>query len=260
MKLGVCTSIDNLDTAARLGFDYIECSLAAVAQMPRDAFDALAARAGDFPIPVLKCNCFLPAEMKPVGPDVREAALREYLETALSRARRLGVELAVFGSGPARRVPEGWSFARAWEQLADFLRLAADTADDYGITVALEPLRRRECNLLNLVSEATLLCGLVNHPRIAALGDTFHMRSVHEPWDALAHAGETLAHVHISHTLPDLSGRVFCRADDGEDYAEIFRVLRGMGYRGDVSVEASCRDLEADGAAALACLGPLARA
>lgn len=257
MKLGVCTHYKNMDLAARLGFDYIEYSLAAIAQMPREEFDALAARAEGFPLPIKKCNCFLPGELKPVGPDVDAQALRDYLETALSRASKLGVELAVFGSGGARRVPEGFSFQQAWRQLADFMRLAAEYAARYGITIALEPLRRKECNILNLVSEATLLSALVDHPRVTVLGDTFHMRSSCEPYEALTHAGEKLTHIHISHTLPDLSGRVYCRADDGEDYAEIFRTLHAMGYRGDVSIEASCKDLETEGAAAVACLKPL---
>ena len=39
--------------------------------------------------------------------------------------------------------------------------------------------------------------------------------------------------------------------------AEIFQALKRMGYQGDVSLEAGCRDLEKDGAAAIACLRPL---
>ena len=96
----------------------------------------------------------------------------EYLERALSRAHALGIELAVFGSGGARGVPEGFSYAEAWRQIASFLRRAADYGRKYGIAIAIEPLRREECNILNYVSEAVLLSALLDLPEIGALGDT----------------------------------------------------------------------------------------
>ena len=172
-------------------------------------------------------------------------------------AHALGVETVVFGSGGARRVPEGFSHVTAWRQIADFLRLVGEYGEKYQINTALEPLRRKECNIINLVSEGTLLSALVNHPRVGVLGDTFHMLCGSEPWAALEYAGEKLLHVHISHPLPDLSGRDFPAPGDGCDYAEIFQALKRMGYQGDVSLEAGYKDLEKDGAAAIACLRPL---
>ena len=191
------------------------------------------------------------------GPEAKPEEQRAYLERAFSRAHALGVETVVFGSGGARRVPEGFSHVTAWRQIADFLRLVGEYGEKYQINTAIEPLRRKECNIINLVSEGTLLSALVNHPRVGVLGDTFHMLCGSEPWAALEYAGEKLLHVHISHPLPDLSGRDFPAPGDGCDYAEIFQALKRMGYQGDVSLEAGYKDLEKDGAAAIACLRPL---
>lgn len=257
MKLGLCTNFDNLELAAKVGFDYIECAFSTLANMPEEDYQKLLARKDTFPIPVSKANLFLPGDVKPLGPDACEKVQREYLDRAFRRAHAIGVKLVVFGSGGARRVPEGWSYARAWRQLADFLELVAEYALQYDVVVALEPLRSVECNLLNYVSEGTALCGIVNHPYITVLGDTFHMKSGAEPLDHLVRAGKKLSHIHISHSLPDLSGRIFPCVGDGEDYAAYIDVLKKMGYQGDISVEAGCTDLEKDGLAAVACIKPL---
>lgn len=257
MKLGVCTGPENIALAAHLGFDYVECSLSMLAGLSEEDYQALKARKDSFEIPLLKCNGFLPSDVKPTGAAVSAERLDEYLERSLSRAHGLGVELIVFGSGGARQVPDGFSHVEAWRQLADFLGRAAAWCEKYDVRIALEPLRRQECNILNYVSEGTLLAVMVNHPRIGVLGDTFHMLCGAEPWSALAQAGEKLLHVHISHELPDLQGRVYPYEGDGSDYAGAIGALRKMGYRGDVSIEAGTENLAVDGARAIACLRPL---
>lgn len=257
MKLGLCTNFENLDLAARMGFDFIECAFSKLADMPEEEYQQLLAKKDSFPIPVTRANLFLPGDVKPVGPDTCERVQREYLDRAFSRGHAMGIELVVFGSGGARSVPEGWSYARAWRQLCDFLEIVAEYAQKYQMKVALEPLRSSECNMLNYVSEATALSGIVNHPCITVLGDTFHMECGSEPWDHLTRAGEKLSHMHISHGLPDRSGRIFPAPDDGDDYSVVIGVLKEMNYSGDISVEASFTDLEKDGRAAVAAIKPL---
>ena len=126
MRLGVCTGFENIGLAARAGFDYLECSISALAAMSDAEFAALEAR--DFPIPVLKGNCMAPGSVKVCGPEASEAAWRAYLTRAFSRAHALGVQIAVFGSGAARGVPNGFAFDAAWTQILAFLRVAAEIA------------------------------------------------------------------------------------------------------------------------------------
>jgi len=253
MKLGLCTNFDNLEVAAKAGFEYVECAFNKLAAMPEEEYQALLAKKDSFLVPVTKANLFLPADIKPLGPDACEKVQREYLELAFSRGAAIGVKLVVFGSGGARNVPEGWSHARAWRQLTDFLELVAEYAEKYDIVVALEPLRSVECNILNYVSEGTALCGIVNHPYITVLGDTFHMYMGSEPWEHLARAGEKLSHIHICNPV----GRLYPAPDDGFDYEAVINVLKEMGYKGDISVEAACTDLEKDSLAAVAAIKPL---
>lgn len=251
MKIGVCTGFENIQLAAECGFDFVEINLSALAAMPDEQFEQLAQNVPSFAIPVLRSNCFLPGDVHITGPDYDMNQQREYLEKALSRAKRVGIEVAVLGSSGARRVPEGWTYHQAWQQMASFLRMAGDCAQKYGIRIALEPLRHQECNILNLVSQAVLLCAWVDHPCVGVLGDTFHMLHGGEDWEMFKRAGDRLWHVHISRPLPDMSGRIYPAENDGVDYASIFQALRDAGYDGTVSIEAGCVDFakEAPGAA-----------
>ena len=38
MRLGLCTGFDNLELAAKIGFDYIECAFSILAAMPDEDY------------------------------------------------------------------------------------------------------------------------------------------------------------------------------------------------------------------------------
>lgn len=254
MKLGVCTGISQWDMAAEAGFDYIECPLNGLAAMTEEEYRTVLESAGHRAIPLYACNCLLPATIKVTGPSTEEGEQRRYLDLAFSRARAMGASMLVFGSGGSRRVPEGYPFGEAWRQIASFLAIAGEYCDRYSLEVAIEPLRRQESNILNYVSEAVALAAFVNHPRIRVLGDTFHMICGGEPWEALSQAGPLLEHMHISHALPGLTGRDYPSPGDGGDYEALFQTLKGMGYQGNVSIEASTEDFLRDGRKAVEAL------
>ena len=56
-------------------------------------------------------------------------------------AKELGLKIIVFGSGGARKVPEGFSQDEAYKQLVEFAKRIAPEAKKRGIVVAVEPLR-----------------------------------------------------------------------------------------------------------------------
>ncbi len=254
MKLGVCTSLDNAGVLARLGYDYIETALSAVAAMPEEEFQN-ARRALDGS--GLRCeamNGMLPGDLPVVGEAADLARAESYLSVAFARAEQLGARVIVFGSGGSRRVPEGFSWAQAWRQLRDYLTLTDRLAGEHGLDIAIESLRREECNILNRVSEAVELVALLDLPHVGVLGDTYHMHCEGEPLTALADAGELLWHVHTA--CPE--GRVCPKHGDPADrqgeYKELFAVLNKMGYAGRVSIEAGFEHFDEDARVSLALL------
>lgn len=253
MKLGICTPIENAAQMAQIGFDYIEPPLRALAALTEPEMDEhcrMLDRAG---IACEAMNCMLPGELRVVGESVDSARLDAYLDLTFARARRLGAEVIVFGSGDARRVPEGFSFAAAWRQLAALLRTVDAHAARHGLRVALEPLCRTECNIVNSVAEAMALVSLTHPDCVGVLGDTYHMTLVGEPLDAFVHAGPQLLHVHMANPV----GRRFPLPGDGQDYAALFSALRRADYDGRVSIEAGTDDLAADARDAFSLLSAL---
>lgn len=238
IRLGACGNTDIIDLIADSGFDYMECGFAWLCGLSEERYARELARVKNARIKVEACNGMLPRELKVTGSEVSEAAIREYFDKAFPRAKAMGVEIVVFGSSFARNVPEGFPHDEAWRQLAHYLTIANEYCEKYDMRVVIEPLRRFETNIINLVGEAIALAALVNLPRIGVLGDTYHMVAASEPYTALSHAGKRLWHMHICNS----SNRQNPAIGDGGDYKEVFEALKAAGYDGRVSVEARWKD------------------
>lgn len=233
MKLGICTSLEGLADAAAAGFDFAEMTVSSLA-LDKGEADFAAIRQGlrSGPLPVEAFNCFLPGSLKVTGPAVDLEAVRRHMEAALRRAAEAGAAVMVFGSGGARTLPEGFPVDRGWSQLAEAARLAAGIADQYQVTVVMEPLLKRACNFFNRVEQGAAFVDRVGQPRLRLLADMFHMHAEQEPFAAIASAGKRLAHIHLA--TPSIPGTAEGVAYDFQGF---FSALRQAGYDGRVSVE-----------------------
>ncbi len=246
LKLGIRTDFVNLPEVAALGCDYVEIPLDALAALPEGDFGDFVDYVEGNAIPVLACGNMLPDDLPVTGPDVSASALHGYLKHALGRAQRLGVKVAVLDGAKSRAVPLDGDFPFAWRQLGNFLRLMQGHAHDAGITVALEPLRKADCNLLNLVSEATLIAGLLQLDHIAVAAHFGHMAMASEPLSALRRAAPLLRHVYIENALT----RALPRPGDGEDYGRLIETLKDIGYAGGVTLSGGITEAFAEDAKA----------
>jgi sugar phosphate isomerase/epimerase len=246
MKFGVCAPLEEAAFLKDAGYDYIE--LTVVSLMPEKSDEEcgeILRRAAASPLPAEAFNVFLPGDLKITGPEVDEGRVERYLRSSLKRVADLGGRVVVFGSGGARRVPDGFPQERAWEQLRGFLHKAADCAEEFGVVLAIEPLNTKECNIINSVSEAVRLSDEVNRPSVKVLADMFHMVVDGEPLESVTVAGNRLAHVHVADTdrLYPGSGR--------NDFRAFFRALKSIGYDARVSIECRWGDFKAEAPKAL---------
>ncbi len=230
LPIGVFTDFYHLPEAAALGFDFLEIPLDALAALPEADFREFADYAEGAGLNLAAASRMLPPELPVTGPGVSATALHAYLQQALGRASRLGIRLVVMDAPASRAVPDGVDFPYAWRQLGNFLRICQGHAKARGITVALEPIRKQDCNLLNLVSEATLIAGLLQLENLAAAAHSGHMAMASEPLSDLRRAAPLLKHVHLENALT----RRLPKPGDGEDYARFLRQLDLIGYEGGV--------------------------
>jgi len=192
----------------------------------------------------------LPASLKVTGPDVHQDEQMQHVHRAFSRLATLGTEIVVFGSGGARRVPDGFSHADAFAQLVDFGRRAAREARSNGITIAIEPLRQQETNIINTAAEGLDLVNAIGDPNFQLMIDFYHLASEREDPAIVLKARDRIRHLHMANP----EGRRFPQAWDEFDYGPFFANLRAIGYDKRISIEASTTDLAAQGPRAIALL------
>ncbi|MDN5277750.1 MAG: hypothetical protein PWR01_1715 [Clostridiales bacterium] len=255
MKIGVCTGVENIKKMEDIGFDYIEPSVVSIAKMNDEEFNAAMNLVDGSNIKCEAFNVLFPGNIRLTGPEVEEGGIKDYLERAFARVSRLGAKVIVFGSGGARKIPDGWSREEAWKQLVRIARIAGDVAAEYGLTIAMEPLNTSETNILNSVEEGLRFVTDVGHTHVKLLADFYHMRRENENMDVLVKAGSTIAHLHIANS----NGRV-CPLDRSEDvYDAFFQKLKEVGYQGRISIEAGIKDVDRDASVGLNLLRELSK-
>lgn len=241
--IGVCGSADQAARFKRLGAEYVEDSvqryLAATGDRAKQDAMVEAARQAGLPVPV--CNGFLPGELKAVGPAPNHDKILAYAEKAFARAKDVGVQLIVFGSGKSRFIPEEFDHAKAMDQLISLCRRLAPLATSNGLVVAFETLNRNETNCLNKFAQARAVVEAVNSPAIALTADLYHAAMEGDGPDELRKSARWIRHVHIAEkkgrTPPGVTGF---------DFTGWFKELQQAGYKGRISLECRWKDQAAE--------------
>jgi D-psicose/D-tagatose/L-ribulose 3-epimerase len=234
VMVGVCTK--DIDNAAKYGFDYLEPAAADMAAMTEEQFRDFSAKVLASPLRCHAFNSFIRRpDLKVVGENVPTSALREYVDHTLGRCKSLGANVVVWGSAGSRNVPEGFSRERAQQQIAEFLRMAAEIAAKHDLVVAIEPLRHQESNILNTGGEAFEMLSRVKHPNAKMIIDYYHLREENEDPKILETAKNEIVHMHFANP----HGRVWPHdfSEDDEHYKVFFTYVKKIKYSGGISIE-----------------------
>lgn len=244
------------EDAKTVGFEYIELALQDLLPLSDREFDLTVKRLKSINIPLVSGYGFMPADVRIVGPDVKQELIDEHLKRGLSRAARFGLQYAVYGNlnTASRRVPEGFPSKDAWKQLVDFGRRSAQEAKKHGITVLIEPMPVRSTNTINTVADGLKLVEAVDDPHFQLLVDFSFMVQGKEEMTILHRAAKQVRQVEISN--PD--GRVYPRSADEADYRSFFQALKKGGYHGGFSIHGRPADFFVDAPRAIALLRTLA--
>ena len=124
MKLGCCASLweDRILKLPAAGADYAEAGFSSLMGKSLDQVRARAAQLEKAGVSLESMNVLFPGDFRLTGPQADFSAVDSYLEENLPKAQALGVKVVVFGSGGARRVPEGFPQEEAFAQLVELCR------------------------------------------------------------------------------------------------------------------------------------------
>ncbi|MEM2739630.1 MAG: sugar phosphate isomerase/epimerase family protein [Candidatus Bathyarchaeia archaeon] len=155
-----------------------------------------------------------------------------YLKALIDFCSDIGGRVIVFGSPAQRSIPRGVDSMDAWMWAVDIFRRCSQYAEQRGVYICIEPLRRDMTNFINTVGEAIRFIEDVGHPNFRLILDVYAMTGVDEPIDRqIERGGAYLMHFHANDD--NMGGPGFGSAD----YRAVVRGLRGIGFKGYVSVE-----------------------
>jgi sugar phosphate isomerase/epimerase len=240
MKIGWCDDLASAPLLKGIGYDFIELPLAPMGPEDRATLAAAKRAVRGAPLPTSVFNVFFPKDMKVVGPEMDAGRVRGYLAGAAELLAEAEAKVAVLGSGWARNVPNGWERSRAEAQWLQALSWCADALAGSGTTLAIEPLNRKESNIVNSVAEGVRFARDVNRLEIRVLADFYHMNEEGEPLETVKEHASWLAHVHLADTGRRNPGT------GSYDYDRFFGYLKETGYSGMISAECKVEHPEPD--------------
>ena len=260
MKFGACGGIlgETYPLAKELGFDYFETAFRDLPKMTDEDFQKALDTIKEVGLPVLRANGLFFSEQHFFGDDaMTEEEIIAFYEKGFERAKKIGIEIVVWGAGPTRKYPETMLREDAMKTIFRYGNVIADFSKKYDIPIAIEPLCHYETNIFNTVKESCEYIRELNRPEIKVLADSYHMMVECEKYDTLGNNADLLIHTHIAaaeygsnkyRLVPDL--------EDELNVKEFIYELKKIGYDGTVSIEAAMRtgDWKKDMAEALEAL------
>lgn len=241
MKIGVCSPIDRVDHLERLGYDQLELSIGGISELSDEEFAELKQRLANRKIQARSGNGMFPGGVAPLHLDTGLVETKAYLSRVMPRLKELGITTAVFGSGGYRRMPEDIPEEKRHELIRDMLIVLEGIARENGITVVIEPLNKKECNVLLTTQEAMGYIRELELPNLKLLVDLYHFYCENEPLDRIYEYGPYIKHIHIV----EPTKRTFMRPGDEYDYGPFLKALLDVGYDGALMFEGGGENYDA---------------
>ena len=249
MRIALCNEVlggmaleRQCEYAAALGYDGLEIAPFTLSTSPEKISTADAARvratveASGLVVTGLHWLLVKPEGLSLTDPD---AAVRTRTLAVMTHfiglCAELGGAVLVHGSPKQRQIAPGETHATALARLQDALAQVALAAARVGVIYCIEPLSRRETELVNTIAEAAELVRSIDHPNLrtmidcsaAGLTETSSIPSLIERWLPTG----LIAHVQVND--PNRRGP----GQGDMQFAPILAALKRHGYDGTLAVE-----------------------
>lgn len=221
-----------IERLANAGFDAIEISLRRVDEVDIDWLEKTLAKnkisvsaIATGRICLEDCLC-----LSNTNPDVGNRVYERLVEL-IRLAARLKASLIIGGvRGKLAVISDEQTRQRA--VVIDTIRRCARVAEDFQVTLLLEPINHNETNFINTSQEGLAFLKDIGNPSMRLLLDTFHMDVEGENLRAAIHNAESqLGYIHFADTsrLPPGKGHI--------DFSAVIQTLVDIGYSGFITVE-----------------------
>ena len=219
-----------IDHTAKLGFDLIEIPLMEIAKVDPESIKTRLQAVG-----LGVCTSTACSEANDLTAE-DEAVRRQgvkYLKDCVKATAAMGgtVFSGVIYSAIGRKI-DGMPGERYWERAAAGLKEVARYAQDFGITIGIEPINRYETFLINTCEQALRLKEMIGEPNVAIHLDAYHMNIEEDDfYTPTKQAAPHLCHFHFSESHRGIPGR------GTVDWDSIYRALGEANYTGVVGLE-----------------------
>jgi len=240
IKIGAIVPWESTDAAFTGGVDYVEPTIVNnVAVRGDDGWrlreEYRGGRYRSFAV-------LVPGDLALSDPAFPREDITRYLRQTLDCVAQVALPAArvVFGSGAARNIADGVDRSAGEARFAEIVGEAVALGRARGLTIVLEPLNKRETNLLNTIEECVAFTAAHDLGDVPIVADFYHMSLEGEPLEVLHRYAGRIGHAHIadSDRLPP--------GDGTWPVAEFVRTLRDIGYPGSLSMECHWTDVESD--------------
>lgn len=236
MKIGICCGAKQISSLKTGTADYAELNLGQIYHMSGDEIKETKRILDGAGLTAETSNCFFPGEIKLCGKRYKRDIVAEYCKKALDKGAALGIEICVLGSSGSRNIENGENADECIKQLEESVFCIGEVAKAFDMTVALEPLNKRETNVFNTLAEGAEFVKRVNHKNVMLLADIYHIAAENDNINDIFKYRDIIKHIHIARP----KGRLFPAENDGFDYSAVKSLLDRAGYDLRISIEGGC--------------------
>ncbi|MDD5603390.1 MAG: sugar phosphate isomerase/epimerase [Eubacteriales bacterium] len=250
MRFGFCTEFASafkdkadyelLERISKASFDFVEFRLKLLAELTEEEFALLSARLRNIGLAADVSCALFPGSIRLTGPDADNRKTRDYLKHAFARAAALGSSKLVFGSAPARELPDGVTWDEGYRQLTHMIKeVMLPLCGQYDINVVIEPIRSNACNFIHTLKDGMKLVEMVDSPRIGLLADSLHMLTNKDDPEDVTRYLNYITHVHISN-----SSRALPEDEYEPEVLAVLENLKSGKYDNTISFESNAGTVE----------------
>lgn len=247
MKIGVCTNFLSKDTYAlhveifgKLAsvFDFVELPAMTIGQIPEETFEQLI---NELTINELNCDYvtnLFPREFSLIGDYSNTKEIENYLNNLIPRLEQIGCKGLVFGSGYARRLPDGLNISFGDHCMVKLIvDILLPKLEKTGMKILIEPLHPSLCNYLNTIHHAVKICKMCDSPDVGIVADSYNLMDNNETTEQIVKYAHHIWHVHLSEAKRKCPGN-----NPSKDFIKFIGALRKAKYTGSISMECQMSD------------------